>query len=197
MRKESQETKSLRWLANMFPFTENPEDEGDKMCNAIHVYAKAGADKINELQETIDELKELMKDEPLKKIEMFFEWSKRGFVLISGNNKRELTKIRKICENKIHPKFYDMQSTEYREILADIKTKTAKSAVFENFAMSDEKLKDLLERFNLGRDLLLDNMQYCIFIVPPYVDLYIQEFLPNLDSYFELRLQISDSNIKR
>ena len=90
-----------------------------------------------------------------------------------------------------------MQSTEYREILADIKTKTAKSAVFENFAMSDEKLKDLLERFNLGRDLLLDNMQYCIFIVPPYVDLYIQEFLPNLDSYFELRLQISDSDIKR
>lgn len=71
MRKESQETKSLRWLANMFPFTENPEDEGDKMCNAIHVYAKAGADKINELQETIDELKELLKDEPLKNRNVF------------------------------------------------------------------------------------------------------------------------------
>lgn len=190
MRKEIKEAKSLRWLANMFPFTENPEDEGDKMCNTIHVYAEAGADKINELQETIDELKDLLKDETLKKIELFFEYSERGFVLISGSNERELTKIKKICENKIHPKFYDMQSMEYRKILADIKTKTAKSAVFENFAMSDEKLKDLLERFNLGRDLLLDNMQYCIFIVPPYVDSYIQEFLPNLDSYFELRIQV-------
>ena len=61
MKKENQEAKSLRWLANMFPFTENPEDEGDKMCNVIHVYAEAGADKINELQETIDKLKELLK----------------------------------------------------------------------------------------------------------------------------------------
>lgn len=56
MKKEIKEAKSLRWLANMFPFTENPQDEEDKMCNAIHVYAEAGADKINELQEKINKL---------------------------------------------------------------------------------------------------------------------------------------------
>jgi hypothetical protein len=55
-RKEVPEAKSLRWLANMFPFTENPQDEEDKMMNAIHVYATAGADKIEELSALVEEL---------------------------------------------------------------------------------------------------------------------------------------------
>lgn len=51
---EMQEVKSLRWLANMFPYNENPQDEVDKMSNAIHVYCSAGADKIEELQKLIN-----------------------------------------------------------------------------------------------------------------------------------------------
>lgn len=47
------EVKSLRWLANMFPYTEHPEDETDKISNAIHVYTTAGADKIEMLQNII------------------------------------------------------------------------------------------------------------------------------------------------
>lgn len=47
------EVKSLRWLANMFPYTENPEDETDKITNAIHVYTTAGANKIEMLQNLI------------------------------------------------------------------------------------------------------------------------------------------------
>ena len=46
--KEIPEVKSLRWLANMFPYTENPKDETDKMSNAIHIYCTAGANKIEE-----------------------------------------------------------------------------------------------------------------------------------------------------
>lgn len=57
-RKEIPEAKSLRWLANMFPFTENPQDEEDKMCNAIHVYCTAGANKIDELSSMNKELME-------------------------------------------------------------------------------------------------------------------------------------------
>lgn len=53
-RKEIGEVKSLRWLANMFPFTKVPKDETDKMTNAINVYCTAGADKIEELQELLD-----------------------------------------------------------------------------------------------------------------------------------------------
>lgn len=43
------EAKSLRWLANMFPWTKNPQDDTDRMTNAIHVYAEAGANKIDAL----------------------------------------------------------------------------------------------------------------------------------------------------
>lgn len=47
------EVKSLRWLANMFPYTEHPEDEADEITNAIHVYTTAGANKIEMLQNII------------------------------------------------------------------------------------------------------------------------------------------------
>ena len=52
------EAKSLRWLANMFPWTDNPQDETDKMTNAVHTYAMAGADKIEALGKELEELKE-------------------------------------------------------------------------------------------------------------------------------------------
>lgn len=51
---EIQEVKSLRWLANMFPYVDEPQDETDKLTNAIHVYCSAGADKIEELQSMLE-----------------------------------------------------------------------------------------------------------------------------------------------
>lgn len=48
------EVKSLRWLANMFPYNEHPEDKTDKIANAIHVYTAAGADKIEMLQNLLE-----------------------------------------------------------------------------------------------------------------------------------------------
>lgn len=50
------EVSSLRWLANMFPFIENPEDDADKISNAIHVYCTAGANKIEELSAKVNNL---------------------------------------------------------------------------------------------------------------------------------------------
>lgn len=46
---EIPEAKSLRWLTFNFPFTPNPEDETDRISNAIHVYAQRGAAKIEAL----------------------------------------------------------------------------------------------------------------------------------------------------
>lgn len=46
---EVSEAKSLRWLAFNFPFTPDPEDEADRISNAIHTYAQRGADKIEAL----------------------------------------------------------------------------------------------------------------------------------------------------
>lgn len=54
--KELPEVKSLRWLANMFPFTKDPKDETDRMSNAIHIYCTDGANKIEELTKMVDEL---------------------------------------------------------------------------------------------------------------------------------------------
>lgn len=53
-----QESKSLRWLSNMFPFTKNPINETDKMSNAIHIYCEAGANKIDSLQQKVEMLQE-------------------------------------------------------------------------------------------------------------------------------------------
>lgn len=56
-----QEAKSLRWLSNVFPFTQNPIDETDRMSNAIHVYCEAGALKIEKMQEQVEMLEEYIR----------------------------------------------------------------------------------------------------------------------------------------
>ena len=61
-KKEIAEVKSLRWLANMFPFTKNPQDETDRMTNAINVYVTAGADKIEELDKKCEALSRVLKN---------------------------------------------------------------------------------------------------------------------------------------
>lgn len=61
MSKCPQEAKSLRRLSNMFPFTQIPMDETDRMSNAIHVYCEAGATKIEKLQEQVDMLEECIR----------------------------------------------------------------------------------------------------------------------------------------
>ena len=53
---ELPEEKQMRWLANMFPYIKNPQDEADKMSNVIHIYCTAAADKIKELQELCNRL---------------------------------------------------------------------------------------------------------------------------------------------
>lgn len=64
---EIPEAKSLRWLCNQFPITIPPQDDGDRMMNAIHVYCEAGADKIEKLQAEIDRLKEEDKNYGIEK----------------------------------------------------------------------------------------------------------------------------------
>lgn len=57
--KEIGEAKSLRWLANQFPYTEGATDEVDKMSNCINVYCTNGADAIDELARKVEELQEI------------------------------------------------------------------------------------------------------------------------------------------
>lgn len=65
--KEVREAKSLRWLVNMFPLTKVPLDETDKMSNAIHIYCKNAADKLEALQEENEMLLELCRHKGILK----------------------------------------------------------------------------------------------------------------------------------
>lgn len=56
IKKEIPEAKSLRWLANMFPFIDKPKDEEDKINNVINLYCTAGADKLEELSGLVETL---------------------------------------------------------------------------------------------------------------------------------------------
>ena len=63
--KEIPEVKSLRWLANMFPYEENATDEATKLSNAIHVYCTAGANKLEEYAELLETVTKLHVKETL------------------------------------------------------------------------------------------------------------------------------------
>lgn len=51
---EIPEVKSLRWLANMWPLVEKPQDEADRMSTCIHLYCTAAADRMVQMSEAVD-----------------------------------------------------------------------------------------------------------------------------------------------
>lgn len=51
----------------MFPLTKLPLDETDKMSNAIHIYCKNAADKLEALQEENEMLLELCRHKGILK----------------------------------------------------------------------------------------------------------------------------------
>lgn len=55
-KKEIPEVKSLRWLANMFPKVEKPQDDSDKISTCIHLYCTAGANLLEDYRKKIDRL---------------------------------------------------------------------------------------------------------------------------------------------
>lgn len=131
-------------------------------------------------------------DLAVKKLALFIKYSERGFVLLTVNEWEILKSLHDVISEWLHPAFYNMEKTEYRSVLDDLSATSPRennSVVFENFNLPMERLNDLLERFNLGRDVFLNKTRYCIFIVPLYVELYIQEYFPNLYSYFEFKEQ--------
>lgn len=70
---EIQEAKSLRWLANMFPYSKSAIESDDKINNAIHIYCMAGANKIEELAKENKELKEQNKENDIGEWEFSYK----------------------------------------------------------------------------------------------------------------------------
>lgn len=58
--------KSLSWLSNQFPYTENPEDDTDKLSNCIHVYSGNGSEAIKRMCSVLDTAECCASEDPTK-----------------------------------------------------------------------------------------------------------------------------------
>ena len=63
------EAKSLRWLANMWPLIEEPQDDADRMSTIIHLYCTAAADRIDQMSEAIDYGRQIQAERDALKID--------------------------------------------------------------------------------------------------------------------------------
>lgn len=92
---EIPEVKSLRWLANMFPLQIPARDDNDRLCNAIHLYCTAGADKIEAQELRIQELDaELMEaHNSVDNVQEEFQLIKNGWYNMADKIKNEIDRI--------------------------------------------------------------------------------------------------------
>lgn len=130
----------------------------------------------------------LSKEFDLTKLKFFFQSARKGFVLLTINEYRIMQEIREYLSEWITPRQYNMAESSFRDVVDDFDQGDAvDSAVFYHFYLPDEDSRKILEQFNLGRDLMLERIRFCVFIVPVYMESYIQENLPNLYSYFQIK----------
>ena len=124
----------------------------------------------------------------LRKLKFFFQSARKGFVLLTINEYHIMQEMQGYLSEWIAPTQYNMAESSFRDVVDDFSGENAvDSAVFYHFYQSDEDNRKILEQFNLGRDLILDRMRFCVFMVPVYMESYIQESLPNLYSYFQIK----------
>ena len=120
-----------------------------------------------------------------RKLQFFLKYTQNGFALLTVNEWRIAEKIIKYVEDETRPEIYTVTGENYAEILNSLDKK--KTVLFLEMDLSEKDMYILLEKVNLGRDLLLKKSGCCIFIVPLYAERYIQESLPNLYDYFQFK----------
>lgn len=120
-----------------------------------------------------------------RKLQFFLKYTQNGFALLTVNEWRIAEKIIKYVEDETRPEIYTVTGENYAEILNSLDKK--KTVLFLEMDLSEKDMYILLEKVNLGRDLLLKKSGCCIFIVPLYAERYIQESLLNLYDYFQFK----------
>ena len=118
-----------------------------------------------------------------KKLEFFLKYTQNGFALLTVNEWRIAENIVRYVEHETRPEIYTVTGENYAEILNSLDKQ--KTVLFLEMDLSEKDMYILLEKVNLGRDLLWKKSGCCIFIVPLYAERYIQESLPNLYDYFQ------------
>ncbi len=130
----------------------------------------------------------LFEESNFRKLEFFFRTTEKGFVLLTVNEYYIVQKINEFLSKNISAQFYNTMEMNFNDILNNFQfSNDISSVVFYNFFMSIEDTSKLLDKFNLARDLMLNRVKYCVFIVPVYIESYIHENLPNLYSYFQIK----------
>ena len=131
----------------------------------------------------------LFKDEfNTQKLNLYLNVSTRGFVLLQVNDKRyEKSIIEMISSMRITVAF-DLKEADFREGIEYLRAnKEVQVLLYYSLDLHNEKLRNVLEKINLSRDLLLAQDRIVVFIVPRYVAFMIQDEFPNLYSYFSLK----------
>lgn len=126
--------------------------------------------------------------ESMKKLDMFLKYSCHGFALLIIDDISIAHEMEDYLAEKKSTHVYDFELITHKEMLWDLNNQCdTEVIIFSNFSKSRKKTTDNMERFNLGRDLILSKTNCCFFILPTFAASYVFHELPNLFDYFQLK----------
>lgn len=123
-----------------------------------------------------------------QKLNLYLNVAARGFVLLQVNDKRYERNIIDMISSMCPTIAFDLKETDFRDGIEYLKTnKEVQVLLYHSLNSHNEKLRSILEKINLSRDLLLAQDRIVVFIVPRYAAFMIQDEFPDLYSYFSLK----------
>lgn len=124
----------------------------------------------------------------MKKLDIFLKYSCHGFALLIIDDISIAHEMEDYLAEKKSTHVYDFELITHKEMLWDLNNQCdTEVIIFSNFSKSRKKTTDNMERFNLGRDLILSKTNCCFFILPTFAASYVFHELPNLFDYFQLK----------
>lgn len=123
-----------------------------------------------------------------KKLELYLNMSTRGFILLQVNDKRYEKWLIDFVSSIRTTIAFDLNDADFRDGIEYLKSnKDVEVLLYYNLDSDNERLRNILEKINLSRDLLLVQDRINVFIVPQYIAFMMQDEFPNLYSYFGLK----------
>ena len=124
----------------------------------------------------------------MRKLDMFLEYACKGYALLVIDDISIVHEMEIYIAEKKSTCVYDFELITHREMLWDLDNqRDTEVIIFSNFSKNRKKTIDNMERFNLGRDLILSKANCCFFILPTFAASYVFHELPNLFDYFQLK----------
>lgn len=133
-------------------------------------------------------------DKNIDKLKVYLEVTKRGFFLITINDKKIQFELLQYISSQYSSKVFDLKEYQFRDSINFIEQNSSiETVIYYNLDKVGEELFIQLEKINLARDILLKYSKKYIFFVPAYIENLIQKDYPNFYSYMTLKLQFIES----